>query len=82
MQVSLRLHGNLRRFSPQRLEKSQLELPPGATVRSMLDALGMPDPAWWMVAVNDRVVDESALLRENDLVEIFDPVAGGGLVPI
>ena len=77
MRITLRLYGNLRRYAPDRRDRTEMNLADGATIRSALDSLGVPDIAWWMAAVNDQVVQADVSLHEGDLVEVFDPVAGG-----
>ncbi len=76
MRVRVRLHGNLKRYA-RGLVEGQIELEDGATIRALLARLGVPEAEWWMVAIDERVVDEMAGLKEGDLVDVFEPVAGG-----
>lgn len=77
MQVTVRLHGNLKRYYRGLGTDARLELPDGATVRALIDRVGIPEAEWWMVVVDDRVVEEGAPLHEGALVEVMEPVAGG-----
>ncbi len=77
MQVTLKLYGNLRRYADRRRETLEREAAPGTTVRVLLEAMGVPSEGVWMAAVNDQVVDVDTVLKEGDLVEIFEPVGGG-----
>lgn len=77
MQITLRLYGNLRRYAPDKQDRTALEIEAGMTVAGLLQSLGVPETGWWMAAVNDKVVGPETVLRANDLVEVFDPVGGG-----
>jgi sulfur carrier protein ThiS len=77
MRIKLRLYGNLRRYAENRREASEMQVAEGMTVGALLDALTVPEGGWWMAAVNDQVVDPQTTLRNDDLVEVFDPVGGG-----
>ncbi|MBI4563035.1 MAG: MoaD/ThiS family protein, partial [Candidatus Rokubacteria bacterium] len=48
----------------------------GATVEGLLKAL-KAERDTWLVAVNGAVVDRSTPLSTGDLVECYEPVAGG-----
>ncbi len=77
MRITLRLYGNLRRYSASRGENSELDLATGMTINQLLAAFGIGENDWWMAAVNDRVVEADTVLQENDLLEVFEPVGGG-----
>ncbi len=77
MHITLRLYGNLRRYADGRRETSELTVASGMTIKQLLESFGVGENDWWMAAVNDQVVDSSKVLRENDLVEVFEPVGGG-----
>ncbi len=77
MQITIKLYGNLKKYSPQKKEMAQIEIESGTTVRALLARLGVPDSNVWMCAVNDQVVADSTALREGDVLEVFEPVGGG-----
>lgn len=77
MRITVRLYGNLRRYAGNRRDRTEMDVQDKATIRSLLQSLGVAENDWWMAAVNDRVVDPEETLSEGDLVEIFDPVGGG-----
>ncbi len=79
MQITLRLYGNLRRYAPDKRDRTPVEIGEGTTVGNLLQTLGVPDNGWWMAAVNDHVVQPDTVLYANDLVEVFDPVGGGSM---
>lgn len=74
--VTVRMHGNLRRFLPEGRESVSVEVGEGATVEGLLKAL-KAERDTWLVAVNGAVVDRSTPLSTGDLVECYEPVAGG-----
>ena len=77
MRITIRLYGNLKRFAPQKKEIATLDVESGMTIRALLAQLGVPDELVWMCAVNDMTVDDTTLLHDGDVVEIFEPVGGG-----
>ena len=77
MQITLKLNGNLKNYSPGKKEEAQLEIESALPIRALLARLGVPDSSVWMTAVNDQVVDDSTALHEGDLLEVFEPVGGG-----
>ena len=81
MQIILRLYGNLKQYAPQRKEDTRMEIESGLPVRALLTRLGVPDSNVWMCAINDQVVADSTALREGDVLEVFEPVGGGSIIP-
>ena len=82
MLVRVRLHnsswegmiGGPVRWTPGNHE---LELPDGSTVKSVLEALAVPEHLVALVALNRRAAEVDAPLSEGDLVEVIPPVTGG-----
>lgn len=74
--VTVRMHGNLRRFLPEGRESVSVEVGEGATVEGLLESLRAARDTW-LVAVNGAVVERSTPLSPGDLVECYEPVAGG-----
>lgn len=54
-----------------------VELPDEATVRDLIDALGLPPAEVRMVFVNGRARPEHHVLEHGDEIGIFPPVGGG-----
>ncbi len=77
MQIILKLYGNLKKYSPDRKERATFELNGDATVADLLSQLHVPNENVWMTVVNDRLVPESTLLHDGDVLEVFEPVGGG-----
>ena len=76
MRVTVHMHGNLRRFLPGGADRTVLEVEPGATIEALLAGLGAARDIW-LVAVNGAAVDRDRILRADDLVDCFEPVAAG-----
>ncbi len=77
MRITLRLYGNLRKYASDKRDRTVVEVADGQTIKQVLESLGVPESGWWMAAVNDTVVPQDVTLHEGDLLEIFEPVAGG-----
>lgn len=74
--VTIRMHGTLRRFLPEGRESLSVEVGEGITVEALLEGLKAGRDTW-LVAVNGAVVERSTPLRAGDVVECYEPVAGG-----
>ncbi len=70
------MHGNLRRFLPGGADRTVLEVAPGTTVEAVLAAFGAERDTW-LVAVNGVTADRDRVLRADDLLDGFEPVAAG-----
>lgn len=76
MTVTLHMHGNLRRFLPEGRDRARLPVAPGTTVEGLLAGLGAERDTW-LVAVNGQAVGREHRLAPDDVVDCFEPVAGG-----
>ena len=77
MRITLKLYGNLKHYSPRKEEIANADVAEGTTIAALLAQLSVPDSHVWMSAVNDTVVDHSTMLRDGDVLEVFEPVGGG-----
>lgn len=79
MQVTVRMHGELVRYMPGRVDRREFPLEPGTTLRGLLAQLGVNPDDVWMAAVNGTVIEaeDDRELRHGDRVDVFAPVAGG-----
>ncbi|MBI4788324.1 MAG: MoaD/ThiS family protein [Chloroflexi bacterium] len=78
MRVTVKLYGNLKKYLPAKKELAQMEIREGTTIAALLAQLNVPDGEVWMSAINDAVVDAATVLHDGDLLEVFEPVGGGG----
>lgn len=77
MRVVVKLYGNLIKYLPEKRETAEIHVPDGTTAAALLARLAIPDDKVWMSAINDTVVDGSAVLHDGDILEVFEPVGGG-----
>ncbi len=76
MSVTVHMHGNLRRFLPQGRDRMAMDMSPGTTIEALLASLGALADTW-LVAVNGAACEKDRVLTEGDVVDCFEPVAGG-----
>jgi molybdopterin converting factor small subunit len=77
--ITVRLHTTLRRRTEQGLlDRLTLELGPGATVLSVLQALDMPiDGESVLLVVNRRTASANQPLADGDEVRLMPVISGG-----
>ena len=76
MTVTVHMHGNLRRFMPGGADRLEMTLAVGTTIGALLADLGAERDTW-LVAVNGATVETGRVLEAGDLLDCFEPVAGG-----
>ena len=76
MTVTVVMHGTLRRFLPEGAARATLHCCAGATIGEVLAGLGA-DQDTWLVARNQAVAERDAVLAPGDVLDCFEPVAGG-----
>ena len=76
MSATVHMHGNLRRFLPEGRDRTTIEVAPAITIEALLTTLGA-DGDTWLVAVNGAVCEKDRVLQDADLLDCFEPVAGG-----
>ncbi len=85
MKVVLKLFASLTDYLPQKGRERDhavdVEVPPGATIASVIERYGLPPRSVHLVLVNGIYVEPRAratrTLREGDHLAIWPPVAGG-----
>ena len=84
MQVNVRLFASLRDLLPDAERgRARLEVAEGASLLDLIGSLEIPDKQAQMVLVNGEQAPRrpaaraAVLLKEDDTVAIFPPVAGG-----
>ena len=82
MEVTVKLHGILRRYRPEKSEGSPhhpftMTCPLHATVDDILSFLGIGHGIGFVVAVNGEAAELATPLDQGDIVYLFPPAAGG-----
>jgi molybdopterin converting factor small subunit len=83
MTITLRLFGELKEYLPEghpRGRPAKVQIPDGLTALQLILRLGIPyggEEGQIVVTVNETEVDHGAALCENDVVAMFEPLAGG-----
>lgn len=82
MQVTVKLHGTLRRRRPATAvgaphQPFVMELTVGETVQALAQRLGIPPGYVNAAAVNGEAVEAEVILQDGDTVHLFPPSAGG-----
>jgi sulfur carrier protein ThiS len=54
-----------------------VEIPEGMTVKGLLENMGVPFEAVKVIFINGLHASGDEVLRDNDRVGVFPPVAGG-----
>ena len=76
MTVTVVMHGTLRRFLPTGAARATLDVSAGATIEEILVGLGAEKDTW-LVARNQAVAERDAVLAPGDVLDCFEPLAGG-----
>jgi molybdopterin converting factor small subunit len=79
MRVTVKLYGYLRKYKPEvpRGGALSVDIPPGTTVRQVLEQLAIPNGVRLVTMVSSGVCRLDHTLVEGDQLMLFPPVAGG-----
>lgn len=79
MKVEVRLFATLQPYLPAGAHGDgvSLELPPGTTVRDVVESLKIPSDLAWLAVVNGQDAAPEDVLSPGDEVAMFPPLAGG-----
>ena len=72
--ATIRFHGSLNFFLPQRQRHQVIEHPFDwrASIKDMLESLGPPHPEMQLLLLNDRSVDFDTIVAPGDHIEVYD----------
>ena len=76
IEITLVMHGVLRRFVPEGKDRMAYRLPEGTTVSELIESLEAQDDVW-CVAINGTVAKVTATLSAGDVLDCFEPLEGG-----
>ena len=77
MRIKVSLFANLKKYSQNGKSDFNVDLPPGATLDTLMQALKMPDEGKRVALVNGRHAKSEAGLAEGDTITVFPPFTGG-----
>ena len=80
MKVEVALYATLSKHLPPGAQNRRaiIEVKDGATVREVLNHLGVPPELPNILLVNGRQAPEDTVLKEGETLSVFPPLAGGG----
>ncbi len=79
MAIRLMLAANLRKYAPGYNAETgcEVSVQPGATVRSVAQALAIPEQEVKLIMVDGIAAEWDAVLAGNERVALFPPIGGG-----
>jgi molybdopterin converting factor small subunit len=79
MKVEVRLFAFLERYLPPYAsgDAASLDVPPGTTVREVIELLEIPNDLSCLTVINGRDASPEQLLAPGDVLSMFPPLAGG-----
>ncbi|MGO8916564.1 MAG: MoaD/ThiS family protein [Stellaceae bacterium] len=76
IEVTVTMHGNLRRFLPEGRASTTLRVPEGTTLRQVIEMVHAHDHVW-LVAVNGTAASAAATVSAGDAVDLYEQLEGG-----
>lgn len=76
IEITLTMHGNLRRFLPEGRSSTTLRVPEGTTLQQLIEIVHARHDVW-LAAVNGTATAVTATLSAGDAVELFEQLEGG-----
>lgn len=76
IEITVTMHGNLRRFLPDGESSTTLRVPEGTTLQQVIAMMHAQDDVW-LVAVNGTAVQPAAQVAAGDVVDLFEQLEGG-----
>ncbi len=79
MKIEVALYATLSKYLPPGAQnrRAVIEVKDGATVRDILNQLGVPADLPNILLVNGRQAPENAALKDGETLSVFPPLAGG-----
>lgn len=79
MKIEVALFATLSKYLPPGAQnrRAVIEVQDGATVREVLNQLGIPPDLPNILLVNGRQSPENTILRDGETLSVFPPLAGG-----
>jgi molybdopterin converting factor small subunit len=79
MKIEVALFATLSKYLPPGAQnrRAVIEVKDGATVREVMDQLGVPADLPNILLVNGRQAPDQTVLRDGETLSVFPPLAGG-----
>lgn len=77
MKIKVSLFANLKKYAQDGKTDFNVDLPPGATLDTLIQAIKVPDEVKRVALVNGRHAKNESRLAEGDTVTVFPPFTGG-----
>ncbi len=74
--IEVNMHGNLRRFLPDGVSSTQLNLPDDTTIGQVIEKLRAEHDIW-VASINNEAVPLSTRLRDGISIDFFPHLEGG-----
>jgi len=83
MKIEVALYATLSKYLPAGAQnrKAVIEVKDGATVREVMNHLGIPSDFPNILLVNGRQAPDGSVLKDGETLSIFPPMAGGSPAP-
>jgi molybdopterin converting factor small subunit len=83
MKIQVALYATLSKYLPPGAEnrRAVIEVKDGATVREVMNHLGIPADFPNILLVNGRQAPDAAVLKDGETLSVFPPLAGGSPAP-
>lgn len=76
LEVMIRIFGHLRSYL-QGKHRVTVTVREGTSLKELLQNLGLPTEELWLVHLNGKPADLTAVLKPEDEIDIFAPMGGG-----
>jgi molybdopterin converting factor small subunit len=77
MKVQISMYATLKQYAPRGQGNFELKLASGATVKTLMEHLKIPQTAERVILINGRLADDATRLADADKITIFPPIEGG-----
>lgn len=77
MKVLISMYATLKQYAPGGQGNFELKLASGATVKTLIEQLKIPQTVAKVILINGRLADDGTRLADADKITIFPPIEGG-----
>jgi molybdopterin converting factor small subunit len=77
MKVQISMYATLKQYAPGGGGNFELNLTAGATIKTLIERLKIPQTVGKVILINGRLADDATRLADADKITIFPPIEGG-----